>query len=69
LELDILLTRYLKCQYVHADKAEQLEFVSLLTLEDSELLPYLMGDREPDSKKLLNLVKKIRNLSITISVV
>ena len=69
LELDILLTRYLESLYEKADKAEQLEFVKLLTLEDSELLPYLMGDREPNSKKLLNLVDKIRNLSITVSVV
>jgi antitoxin CptB len=65
LELDILLTRYLETCFDCANKDEQAEFISLLKLEDMVLIPYLMGDREPESLARLSLVNRIRGLSPT----
>ena len=62
LELDILLENYLNSNYLSASDEEKETFVALLTLEDTELLPYLMGDRIPDSEPLSALVNKIRQL-------
>ncbi len=63
LELDILLTRYLEACFNQADKDEQAEFIELLNLEDTELMPYLMSNRVPKSESRFALVEKIRNLS------
>lgn len=63
LELDILLTRYLECSYCDANEEEKASFIQLLELEDTVLIPYLMGDREPKDADLLCLVKKIHRLS------
>lgn len=63
LELDILLQNYLSQRYKSAPSAEQQAFVELLALEDTELLPYLMGDRLPQAENLSVLVKKIRVLT------
>lgn len=62
LELDLMLRRYLDRYYTAADASEKNTFLSLLNLEDSELLIYLMGDRIPDSAPLAALVDKIRRL-------
>ena len=62
LELDILLENYLNSSYLSASDEEKETFVTLLTLEDTELLPYLMGDRIPNSEALSALVNKIRQL-------
>ncbi len=62
LELDIMLERYLEAGYPAADEREKSAFVQLLALEDSELLPYLMGDRLPVAENLADMVKTIRNL-------
>jgi antitoxin CptB len=63
LELDILLTRYLETCFIHANKEEQASFIELLKLEDTVLIPHLMGNREPDTESMLLLVKKIQGLS------
>lgn len=63
MELDILLTRYLEACFNQADKDEQAEFIELLNLEDTELMPYLMSNRVPKSESRFALVEKIRNLS------
>ncbi len=63
LELDIMLRRYLDSGYPAADDPEKNTFIRLLNLEDSELLPYLMGEQTPDSPPLALLVDKIRHLS------
>jgi antitoxin CptB len=62
LELDIMLEHYLEAGYPTADEREKSAFVELLALEDSELLPYLMGDRLPVAENLADMVKTIRNL-------
>ena len=62
-ELDYLLVGYLDKYYNLADEDEQALFVELLTLEDSELILFLLGEQLPASKGLASLVKKIRNKS------
>lgn len=62
LELDIMLERYLEAGYPAAGEREKSAFAQLLALEDSELLPYLMGDRLPVAENLADVVKTIRNL-------
>lgn len=67
LELDLLLGNYLENAYTLADAHEQQTFLQLLRLEDTELQPYLMGDRLPEVNALAALVKKIRALNTEIA--
>jgi len=60
-ELDYLLEGYLNEDYNQTDEDEQALFVELLTLEDSQLISFLLGEQLPASKGLAGLVKKIRN--------
>ena len=62
LELDIMLRRYLDRCYIDASKIEQQAFVELLTLEDTELLKYLMAGHIPEQQTRADLVRKIRSL-------
>ncbi len=63
LELDIMLTRYLETCFENAEQMEQVEFLKLLELEDTELMPYLMGQRAPETISMQHLVNKIRNIT------
>ena len=58
-----MLENYLDAGYLEADEQEKSAFISLLALEDNELLPYLMGDKSPIAEDLAALVNKIRNLA------
>ena len=60
-----MLENYLDTAYLKADEREKSAFISFLTLEDNELLPYLMGDKLPIAEDLAALIKKIRNLAVT----
>ena len=62
-ELDYLLEGYLDKNYSLANKDEQALFVELLTLQDSQLIVFLLGEQLPVSRGLADLVKKIRNQS------
>ena len=62
LELDTMLTRYLDQSYPKASQAERRYFVTLLDLQDTELLNYFLGSQLPESEELTRLVKKIRSL-------
>lgn len=64
LELDLLLNRYLDDQFDHASADERFAFEQLLTLQDPELLRYVMGQDYPNNDALAALVKKIRAGSI-----
>ena len=59
-ELDYLLENYLHKYYQQANKDEQALFIELLGMQDSQLIWFLLGDRQPESTGLLKLVKKIR---------
>lgn len=63
-ELDYLLASFLEQHFNWADEEEQLLFVELLALPDSQLIFYLLSDQLPESKELTRLVKKIRNTSV-----
>lgn len=60
-ELDYLLEDYLNIFYSQSSPQEKILFKELLTLQDSQLIWFLLGDQLPDSKQLTALVKKIRN--------
>jgi antitoxin CptB len=60
-ELDYLLESYLLKQFNQSKREEQLLFIELLDLQDSQLIFYLLGDQLPESEGLSQLVKKIRN--------
>jgi len=62
-ELDYLLEGYLDKYYSLANEDEQALFVELLTLQDSQLILFLLGEQLPASRGLADLVKKIRNQS------
>ncbi len=59
-ELDFLLERFLINQFARADQKEQLLFIELLDLQDSQLILYLLGNQLPKARGLSDLVKKIR---------
>ena len=48
-ELDYFLEGYLNEVYNQTDKDEQALFVELLTLEDSQLISFLLGEQLPAS--------------------
>ncbi|GAB6141893.1 hypothetical protein JCM14076_26220 [Methylosoma difficile] len=58
-ELDLLLEHYLKHVYSSAQLQEQRLFIELLTLEDNELLPLLMGDYGDYPEPIKQLAVKI----------
>jgi antitoxin CptB len=64
LELDLMLTRYLERCFTSADSTEQSAFLHLLTLEDSELMHYLMGEQLPENTALRDLVSRMRDLPV-----
>ena len=63
-ELDYLLEGYLIQDYEQANKEEQKLFIELLSLQDTQLIFFLLGGQLPESEGLSELVKKIRNKTI-----
>jgi len=59
-ELDALLCAYLENSYVGADENEQLQFSTLLKLEDNLLLAYFFSHQMPQLTELNPIVEKIR---------
>jgi len=59
-ELDFLLEGYLNTFYQQDRNEERLLFRELLSLQDTQLIGFLLGDQVPESKGLAALVKKIR---------
>lgn len=63
-ELDYLLEDYLVQDYEQANKEEQKLFIEFLSLQDTQLIFFLLGGQLPESEGLSELVKKIRNKTI-----
>lgn len=63
-ELDYLLEDYLNNCYSESSQQEKALFAELLTLQDSQLIWFFLGDQLPNTKQLAALVKKIRNNNI-----
>lgn len=59
-ELDLILLQYLDNRYLFADKQQQLAFQQLLTLEDIELMAYLLADQQPTDSNLLTVINSLR---------
>ncbi|NOQ36020.1 MAG: succinate dehydrogenase assembly factor 2 [Methylococcaceae bacterium] len=59
-ELDRLLLHYLNTNYLLADRDEQQLFEYLLTLEDNDLIHFLLGNQLPKEPQLAELIKTIR---------
>ncbi len=62
-ELDELLTNYLTEQFPGANPAEQAAFQQLLECPDMDLNAYCLGQREPASPALRDLVVRITTRS------
>jgi len=60
-ELDYLLEGFLLNQYSQLESNNQVLFIELLGLQDSQLILYLLGNQLPESTGLAKLVKQIRN--------
>lgn len=64
LELDLMLTRYLERCFSAADLEEQGQFLKLLELEDSDLLRFMLGERQTPDCGINDLIEKIRSLPV-----
>jgi len=58
-ELDVLLERYLACEYAEAPPAQQLAFETLLSLQDPEILELITGRVVADDDGLRDVVKRL----------
>jgi antitoxin CptB len=63
-ELDIVLSHYLKQNYLSADKQEQIAFKQLLELEDPVLFDLLLGNTFAYNEAQQKLIKKLRLVRI-----
>ncbi len=63
-ELDELLTNYLSEQFAGASPSEQAAFEELLDCPDRDLHAYCLGQREPASPALRDLVIRITTRSL-----
>ncbi|NOQ76837.1 MAG: succinate dehydrogenase assembly factor 2 [Methylococcaceae bacterium] len=59
-ELDFLLEGYLNTFYGQDTDENKALFRELLSMQDTQLIWFLLGDQVPTSKGLATLVKKIR---------
>jgi len=59
-ELDFVLSAYLEGAYRYASPAEQLLFMTLLTIEDDLLISYFFSGGLPENKAMRQFVEKIR---------
>lgn len=64
LELDLMLLRYLETRFFSAGNPEQQAFLSVLELEDTELMQYLTGERNPADPALAAVFKRIRCMPV-----
>jgi antitoxin CptB len=61
-ELDLVLTRYLREHWPHADAATRRCFEQILELPDPVLAGYLMGRETPADPQLQQLVGQLRRV-------
>lgn len=58
LELDLLFDRFLTEQYLSLSECEQMDFRSLLSQPDPELLAWFQGLKQPPDQ-FLNIIRKV----------
>lgn len=64
LELDILLTDFLKRGYGALDERQRADFERLLALPDQELLEYLLGTKQAMDGDLAHVIACIRHAAV-----
>lgn len=60
LELDILLESFLEKGYAQLSHEQKLTFQQLLDYPDQEILELCLGQAEPESDELQDVIEKIR---------
>lgn len=61
LELDLLLNPFLEKVYPQLSTEEQQLFVELLSSTDQELYTWLLGKEEPEDKRFLPIIDRMRH--------
>lgn len=61
LELDVLLSNFLKSRYLDLTVVEKQAFVKLLNQADPELFSWLLGHTQPTDAELVHIVEIIRH--------
>ena len=64
-ELDVLLGRFLDVEYSHLNEKEQTAFEQFLEVQDPVIMDWLFGKYSPEEPDILNIVNKLKALSIT----
>ncbi len=60
LELDLLLKSYMDQVYEQLTDQEKRKFLTMLDMQDQEMLEMLMGKTNPNDKELAELLTRIR---------
>ncbi len=60
LELDLLLKSYMDEVYEQLTDQEKRKFLTMLDMQDQEMLEMLMGKTNPNDKELAKLLTRIR---------
>jgi antitoxin CptB len=58
-ELDVLLEKYLECEYANAPPVQKAAFESLLSLQDPEILALLTGRVVSEDDGLRDVVQRL----------
>ncbi len=58
-ELDVLLMRYVDCDYLHTDPEHRQAFETLLSLQDPEILDLLTGRTVAEDPQLQDVVQRL----------
>jgi len=65
LELDLLLNAYMDKAYEQLTDPEKRKFISLLDMQDQEMLDMFMGKTNPNNRELAELLSRIRECMIS----
>jgi antitoxin CptB len=59
-EMDLLLERFLDCEYAGLSSSERQSFEELLTAVDADLMSWLTGRSRPDNPRHAALIDRLR---------
>ena len=62
-ELDVLLDRYLKTQYLQLDTVQKEAFERLLEVQDPIIMDWLFAKSQPKDMEMLNIINQLKELS------
>ncbi len=61
LELDLLLSNFLKSEYAILEEVQRGQFSALLKLPDATLMEWLIAQKSPNDQQFAALVQRIRD--------